>query len=172
MPPLVIAAGIAAAGSVASAAIQSRAAGRAADTQSRAAQDAIERSRQIYEQQRADQAPYRNAGASAVTTLGGLMGLPMSSGDANPLPAAAPRAPQDMPAGPQETGWQAIRNRLTNMPPGSSLQDLGNRVQTAQAQTGSSYRRSVRLQAPDGEIADVPEEDADFFLSRGARRVN
>lgn len=59
-----------AAGSVGGALIQSHAAGDAADTQAAAAHEANQLQQQMYNQQRADQEPWRQAGVQALSDLG------------------------------------------------------------------------------------------------------
>lgn len=69
MPPVVIAAGVAAAGSIASSAMQSSAANKAARAQADAAGRANQMQWDMYQQQRADQEPWRQAGARALSGL-------------------------------------------------------------------------------------------------------
>lgn len=164
MPAIAIAAGIGAVGSIASAAIQSRAAGRAADTQENAANNALGLQRDIYNQTRADLAPYRDAGASAVGTLSGLMGLPMAS-SSGPMASTSggvqpQRAPRQLPPG--------FDVNKPILPFGQSLADLAPRAAEAHQQNQSSY---VRMRAPNGEEDDVPPQFVDEFLGRGAVRV-
>lgn len=69
MPPAIIAAAIGGAAALGSAAIGSHAAGKAADAQTDAAKSANALQLQIYNQNRTDQTPWREAGASAIGQL-------------------------------------------------------------------------------------------------------
>lgn len=69
MPPAVIGGTIAGIGALGAAGIQAGAAERAGETQSEAAEKAIEFQREMYQQQRADIAPWRRAGERALGTL-------------------------------------------------------------------------------------------------------
>lgn len=70
MPPLAIAAGVGSIGSIVGAGINSSAIGSAADRQSAAASEANTLQRDIYNQTRADQQPWREAGVNALSGLG------------------------------------------------------------------------------------------------------
>lgn len=72
---LLIAGGVAAAGTVAGAVISSNAAGKAANAQTTAARDANNTQLTMYDTTRADQAPWRGAGGQAVNALSQFYGL-------------------------------------------------------------------------------------------------
>lgn len=125
-------------------------------------------------------APYVNTGAQAMTTLGGLMGL----GGGGPMggPPAAGAAPLVPPQNPYTarglTGPQAGTQGAA--PPGytgdyrSQHAPTSDPQQAAMQQSQSSYSgqngapQLVRVQSPDGEVRMVPQQQADFFKSRGA----
>lgn len=69
MPPLAIGAGISAVGSIAGGAMQSSAARKAGDQQAAAAREATALQERMYNQTRADNEPYRAAGAGALTGM-------------------------------------------------------------------------------------------------------
>jgi hypothetical protein len=75
---LILGSGIAAGGAVAGSAMQANAAGNAAESQERAAREALQLQWNMYRQQRSDLAPYMSAGEGAQTTLAALMGTPMA----------------------------------------------------------------------------------------------
>lgn len=84
---------VAVAGSaVIGAAVQSNSANKAANAQKDAAQQATNTQLGMFNQQRADQAPWRNAGSSAVGYLSYLMGLPGYQGGGQPMSDAAQAA--------------------------------------------------------------------------------
>jgi hypothetical protein len=78
MPPLIIAAIIAAGATAAAAAAQGASAGDAANKQKEAAQSALDFQRQMWEQQRADQAPWLEAGKGSLADLLALTRDPSS----------------------------------------------------------------------------------------------
>jgi hypothetical protein len=80
--------GVAGGASVAGAKMASGAAKDAAQTQVEASDKALALQREMYQQERADTAPWRNVGGQSVQTLGALMGLP-SGPVTGELPTAA-----------------------------------------------------------------------------------
>lgn len=75
IPPVVIAAAVAGTAAVASGIISSKAAGKAADVQTTAAERTAELQQQQFEQTRADLAPWRETGAQALGQYAGLLGV-------------------------------------------------------------------------------------------------
>lgn len=189
---LLIGAGIAAGGAVGSAAIASHAAGKAADAQGEAADKALAFANQQYQQQRADTAPWRNAGGQAVNTLSGLMGLP--SGPVQqpynwgPPPGTIPNehgpgfgilkpgvTPEDVlpggkygrvGAGPDGSQRTAVNGDPTGRVGVPRLADVG--MAPGAAQTQSGY---VLMRAPNGETQPVSPGEVDHFERLGAVRV-
>lgn len=76
MPAAVIAAGIGVGGSLAAGSIGSKAASKAADTQSVASRYAADLQQRQYEQTRQDSAPWRQVGGAALNRLAETLGLP------------------------------------------------------------------------------------------------
>jgi hypothetical protein len=133
-----------------------RAAGKAADQQAQSAREALELQRGIYTQQRSDQLPWLNAGRGAVSTLSRLMGVDSNPADAMPFGQSAPQMqPQRSPFPSQtiQSGQQAQ--------PRASLGMLGG-----------GQQQMVMLRAPDGETRQVPMQQAEQLIARGATRVN
>lgn len=112
--------------------------------------------------------PYIQTGAAAQNTLAGLMGLPTTptangQGGVFNYPIATGPA-SDIPRGLPTSG-----TLMPAMPTPSQASEAGQA--SAQARS-SSYGGMVRLQAPDGTVELVPADQAEHFMSRGARRVN
>jgi hypothetical protein len=76
MPPIVIAAGIAAGGSLAGGALASSGAKSAAETQAAAGDKALALQKDMYDQTRQDLAPWVTSGSQANTTLSSLLSTP------------------------------------------------------------------------------------------------
>lgn len=93
MPPIVIAASIAAVGTVASAAISSSAASKAAQTQSDAAARTEAGIESRFQQTREDLAPWRETGAEALSTYAGLLGIGGEAPDTDAMQAALEKYP-------------------------------------------------------------------------------
>lgn len=94
MPPAVIGAIITAGAQVGSSAINSRAQGQAADKQAEAIEKGIDLQKQMYEQDRADFAPYRALGGGAVSNLAYLSGINLPAESSTPK---NPNAVEPMP---------------------------------------------------------------------------
>jgi len=208
-----IMAGISAAGSVASAKIQANAANKAAGTQAQSGQDALQIERDAYNnaQQRLDQAalvqkqiydenkgnfdPYRSLGASAASTLGAAMGLPVAmSAPASSSSRGVPSGGMSVPAvgtgglSPYRPGnaQGIVRNGLN--PPladpnarsgqladaaGGFGTSIGRALQRSQQDAAIQTRQSsyVTMRAPNGETQPVPSNQVDHFTRMGATVV-
>lgn len=168
--PILIPSLITAGASLGSALIGRSAANNAEKEQQQATDQALGLQRDMYQQTRADLAPYRNVGSGAVGTLGALMGLP--SGPSTDM--AAPNqfvrgVPNDLvpaPTEPSASGHGPGRNAALERHAGT-LADLGGHGNAIQARTQSS----VQLMDDDGQLMTVPAAMADGLLARGARRV-
>ena len=157
---------------------------RAAQIQADAFDRGLTQQREMYETDRADFAPYRDAGGRAVTRMADLTAnytppsMPASvsrrltgAGDTyTPIPSGG-RSMADLarPSGYGQTP-AAAANRPT---PQASQQPAP--VSTTMPVDGRpaliTASHTVRMQAPTGEQQDVPLERVAFFESRGARRV-
>lgn len=141
--PLIIGAGAKVVGAVQ----QHRAAGKAAEQQQAAAQQAIGVNQGMYQQTRQDLDPYRQQGGQGLTALTALMGLPPQApppGPAIGTPQPGQRGP--LPPGATPTGYAVPRGT----PPGMGGMTL--------------------LRSPDGQSKPVPNDQVDYYLSRGATR--
>lgn len=145
----------------------------AAETQAQSSEEAIALQKQMYEQDRADMAPYRNLGAYSVGALGHLTGMPPTPSTPATAPssggAIGPGVPVDTSAKPPDIlkdtdttlpGAQGPRGMPTQAPESRSLRDLG-----ARQQTQSSF---VRMRAPNGQEKDVDQTMVDYYRQRGA----
>lgn len=150
-----IAAGIAAGASVGSAAIQSHAAGKAADKQTAAANQATQLQREIFNQQRSDTMPWLRAGQGAVSTLANLSGIPMGGPGTGGVPGGT--TPTATPPTAHQVGPNSTLTGQVAMP--RSLATVG---QGAQGLVG--------LRAPDGSINYVPEYQVNHYTQLGAQR--
>lgn len=151
----IVAAAIAGGSSVAGAGIAAHAAGKAAKTQTAAADKALALEHQQYEQQREDLAPYR--GLSAVLpSLMGRAGQPVTSTGWGQY--QTPTAPTTAPnAGPNS--FAAMYQGATSVAPGMA--------------SGGGPAGMVTLRSPDGKSTRaVPADHVQAYLSKGATVVN
>lgn len=186
---LIVGSAIAAGGGVASAKIASGAAKDAAEAQGASADKAMLLAQQQMEQQRADTAPWRNAGGQAVTALSGLMGLPSGPppgptgvpSNIGPPPGAIPNEhgvgfgilkPGVTPEQAADPGFQyqgpsvGQTSSLASLAPPSAPTPptLAPGVQ----QTQSGY---VTMRAPNGSMRPVPAAQVSHYEQLGAVRV-
>ncbi len=117
---------IGAAASVIGSSMQSDAAGDAASAQSQSSAAAIAEQQRQYDQNRTDLAPYRTAGASAVTRLAALLGLDPAAGGFNPGSYVPPGA-QDLTGWAQARGYNLPENRDWDSREQNNLYDAGYR---------------------------------------------
>lgn len=112
--------------------------------------------------------PYMNLGSQAANTMAGLMGFTPSQASAtgNTMPADAQATQRSFTGPPVGTAAPRVDQVAMADPRGATLEALSR----PQTQTSSSYRR-IRMQAPDGEVADVEESEVPMFERLGARRV-
>ncbi len=162
---------------------QTDAADKAAQIQADATAKALELQRQMFNQQtqldqqrynqdqllnqrtydirRNDLTPYRALGQGSAGKLGFLLGVPgFEGGPTSNMPTPGMGTPAPTSFGPPP-------------PPIPTQPPLPAPVQTAPAgpAPGGPSEQMVMLQAPDGSTKSVPASQADFYVSRGARRV-
>lgn len=124
--------------------------GKSTDAQTKAAQDALALQTTEYNNSRADQAPYRNAGSAAINNLGFLLGEPgyTSPSSGNTL---APGMPQPANGPPVK-----IPNVGTVTPQTVTRNTDGS----VQSSTGSiSNRGPITLRAPTGQTRTFQPND-------------
>lgn len=122
--------------------------------------------------------PYMNNGAGASYTLGSIMGLPTVSGNAGTAAVGASAPPPGFNT--NQAAYRAGAEPVapadqvgTAVPRGSTIGDLsaGATPQTLrQQQTASSYQ-TVKMQAPDGSTAEIPQPLVQPYVERGAKVV-
>ncbi len=178
---ILIGAGIAAAGGIGSAAIQSHATGKAVDAQQKATDQAT-----------ANLAPFQQTGTQAFTTLGALMGLggpggggqevqkPMvklggntpwggtvmdGGGGAITNPAVAPDASYGQHG--DFIGGQTTQEDRSHMPTASSY----NSSQTYGSAPQATGMDMVTMVAPDGTRQQVPRNQAGHYTQMGAKVI-
>lgn len=164
----------------------SNASKRAAQIQADAYRDALKQTREMYDIDRADFQPYLTAGHAAVTRMGDLL--------ANSSPPPLPASVQRRLTGQGDTYTPSIDQRTgERVPAPRTMADLARPVgagQTPAANVAPPIPASVvsppgppvstkmpvplriRVQAPDGEIRELPEPQALKAMQLGARRVS
>jgi hypothetical protein len=175
--------GISVASSVAGAASKAKAAKSAAKTQDAAGRAAMASQQAGYEQQRKDFSPYQQAGAGAVGNLRQMAGQYSGHGQ---VPMSAPPPPMGDPQGPPPGGGTLSGlSQPPGQPPGGIFGRIG-----AQAQQGQGAAQQmmgapplpgqappmaapalVKVKAPTGEIAMLPQDMADRAVQKGATVV-
>ena len=148
-----IALAVGAGASLGSAAISSHAAGKAADTQTKAAKDALNFQQTQYNQARQDFDPYKQAGSAAVGRLGGMA--------TTPTPTFQPGSPTPR--------FGNLGNPAGAGMPSPSAPGAFGMSQPGQPQAGGGAMWT--LKAPDGSTRQYPPDVAQQFMSRGAIRV-
>lgn len=167
---------------------------KAADQQAQAAREALALQQRMFEQTRADLAPYREQGGQGLTALTALLGLPTSGARSTDLPPAASTAPRTAPPLPPWSNPQTLPRLAQEgfFGPGAiripreeyqRMRDMGWTTEQIAAATRSRVAAGpaggnplaaspgVRLRAPNGQIQVVPADQADFYVARGATRV-
>lgn len=180
--------------SITAAGMQMEGAEKAAKAQKEAADQALAFEKQVYEQTRADLAPYRNVGAEAMTTLGAAMGLG-GGGGGGPTATQPEAVPKTSATNKSWWSKDSIKERaqrglekrnevierldrdksgkitfgdLVRGPAAGTK--LGDVIQQHQArqQSASGYSR---MRSPEGDEGDVPNDLAPHYEEQGARYV-
>jgi len=165
------------------------AADKAADVQEAASDKSLALVKEMYEQDRADRAPYRALGRGAVGGLGHLAGVnlaaygdPAPSASAKPGADGAPTAPsraeqaqaaldriEQQPGVNRSPRTQAVRDALAREAAGTT-HDLAQPT-SSWTRHGATPTSMVRVQAPDGEVRELPPDVAYQALQAGGRRA-
>lgn len=152
--------------SVVQGAIGAHAAHKAAAQQQQATAQAMANSQRLEQQQRQDFSPYQQAGASAVSRLGGM---------------AQAQRPQFQPGGPQtfsSLGQSApadaggFGSAMQNIP-GQHVAGVATQTPPQQAQMAPQGTSGgmVRVQAPTGEVATMSQQQAQAAVQKGAKVI-
>ena len=176
----VIAAKIASGGNTKAAETNAAASDKAAEIQSQTADKALAQAKDIYEQQRADEGPYREGGYNSLNALNYGLGLPAVSYQA---PASATPTPTNLPSStingvtfpgapqvPDSTvsGLNALGQRggMT----GNLAQQVAGKVNNAQNIVNQTYAGSgptTKVKAPNGLVYLVPNDKVDAAKQAG-----
>jgi hypothetical protein len=153
-----IVAGIAVAGTVTAAKIQSNAAGNASKTSAEAADKALAFQKEQYAQSRADFNPYQQAGLAASARMEARATQP-TQGFRQPAPPAAPAQLGLPQSAPPPTPPQRA--------PGPDVQTMGQ-PQGAPPQLGQSAapEKMVTLRAPDGSTHPFPASQVQTVIQQ------
>ena len=149
---------------------QADAAKQAAQLQATAAQNALDWTKQQKAAQLAAYAPYSAVGQQAVAQLPGAV---------RPMPAGGPPPAYSGPPPLAYMGQGGQSGPATYQPPSNApLSQIGAPQQaippTAAAPVAPGTPAGgamVTLQAPDGTTKQVPQSQAQFYISRGAKQV-
>lgn len=133
--------------------VTSNASEHAADTQAKAAQEALDFTKAQKAKQEAAYAPYAAVGQQAASTLSGLV---------RPAPMGGPPAPY---ASQPMQGGSPLSMMGQGMMQGPSSPTM------QQPAGATAHGAMVMLQAPDGTQKQVPVSQASFYISRGAKQV-
>lgn len=163
---------IGAAGAVGGAAISAHASGKAADQQVQASNQALGVQQDIYNQQRSDLAPWRNAGAGALGLLSQGLGLPSSgaSGGGGSMGSMGSMLPPGTQTNIPGLGPSAVNVPLTPQNAQDRALAPGTMLQPGVAGV-SQGNGPVWLRSPDGEVKAVPEALASSYIAKGATRL-
>lgn len=130
------------------------AAKKAAEIQAQSTREALNLQQQLFQQSRADLAPYRDSGVSALAAGQQLMGLsPTAAPSMVPLSQIGTVQPGQrgpLPPGATPSGYAVNRGTVPGLPGGP----------------GSM----VLLRAPNGQTKPVPADQVQYYLARGATR--
>jgi len=173
MPAAVVGGIIAGAGSLGAAAIGAHAAGKAANQQVAAGDKALALQKDIYNQQQVNEAPFRNTGAAAITTLGGLLGLPQGGGGGSTgqLPTNTLGSTFDPAVTPGQANFDRyslhggyigkdvpMSEKMSN--PAISQDVSGYTAQQHGASPSAAMPPMLRVRAPNGNVYTVPADKA------------
>jgi hypothetical protein len=157
---------------------QTQAGNQAISTQQQAAGNATrnlantgQQQRAIYNNQVSNLDPYTSLGAGAANTLGGLLGIPITMPQRQPIPNDLPpqsMVPPGRPMGPQAGGIGAPP--VPGMTPFSGAQPFQRPQPFGQPQPPQSSAK-VKMRGPDGSVEDVDANLVPHYQSLGASVV-
>ncbi len=141
--------------------IQSRQASKAAEAEKEAADKALALQSNIYQQQRSDLAPYRNAGASSLSALTYGLGLDPSKSADTTTPYFAQQAQA------QNTAAQQTSQAQNRMPPAAPSQAVPRT--SLSAISAPATNGMVAMLSPDGRPAQVPQNQVQAAIAAGGK---
>jgi hypothetical protein len=172
--------GLMAGGQVASSAMQSRAANKAAKTQVQAGDKALQFQREMWESQQRNFEPYRQAGLGALTRLSDMANTsPSSWQEVVNRPATSPKAAPDRTVVPQASSAMGtlaggIAGMASALGGGAKqgnvvpFRAMANGVAQGFAQPRPQAGSPVQMRAPTGEIAWVRADHVEAAKKKGA----
>ncbi len=135
--------------------LQSRQVDKAVQAQVDAANKALDLQSNVYQQQRADLAPYRNVGSASIGELSRLMGLPAGSDTTTPY--------FQQQAAAQQATAQQNQQAQNRQPPAAPTQAAPRGTISG---LGDGF---VNMVSPDGRPARVPQAQVNAALQAGGR---
>ncbi len=159
--------GLGMAGGLAGSLIQSNQADKATKAQQEAAAKALELQSNIYQQQRADLAPYRQAGASSLSALTYGLGLDPSKSADTTTPYFQQQFSAQNNAVPQNAQRNPNSPTTQPIPPGNYTG--GQAVPRVSSLAGTAQDGTVAMMSPDGRQARVPSNQVQAALAAGGR---
>ncbi len=154
-------------GGLAGSLIQSHQADKATQAQVDAANKALALQSNIYQQQRADLAPYRNAGASSLSALTYGLGLDPSKSADTTTPYFRQQFDAENNAVPQNA--QRNPNSPTTQPIPAGNYTGGQAQPRVSSLAGTAPDGTVAMMSPDGRQARVPQNQVQAALAAGGR---
>lgn len=149
-------------GELGSAYLQSKSAGDASEAQAKVAQNALDFAKGVYDQRYANLSPYRSAGTASIAQARSLLGIP----DTTPQP----QGPKGSIPNPGYIPGQSVMTPTgkQNTDPSSVMYYSPIAPQDQMKSAGSGATQMVQMQAPNGEIQQVPSTMVEFYRSKGA----
>ncbi len=143
--------------------LQSRQVDKAVQAQVDAANKALDLQSHVYQQQRADLAPYRNAGSASIGELSRLVGLPAGSDTTTPY--------FQQQAAAQQATAQQNQQAQNRQPPAAPSQAMP-RSATIAGLAPTDQSGMVNMLSPDGRPARVPQSQVQSALAAGGRMAS
>lgn len=167
---------------IAGAAVQSHQTSKASNAQQQAAQQGLTLLGQLYNQGKAGLSPYQQLGTSTLPNLYALTGqtAPNAANPQVPLGTAFHGGPGTMPSPPgartSGPGWSPGVYNPQGGGISSTWQGPGVNPNFVPGTAGYNAQMAaqgaqVTLRAPDGSTKQVPAEQAEFYVQKGAVRV-
>lgn len=144
------------------------------EAQTKTADKSLAVQKEMYEQTRTDEAPYRQFGSGALNQLAFGLGIdlpakPVITAAPGPPPPekAVPRVPGPIVTRPGEPRSAAPAGAVPTTPAGAPGPGAAPQAAAA-AQTRSGY---IRMRAPTGEVELVGPEEQDTMRAQGAEEI-
>lgn len=142
---------------------------QAAQVQTDYGNKALDLQKQMYEQDRADQAPYRNIAYGALNTLGSMMGPSFNAGGGGFRPSMGGQPSGSANGAPPMA--QGLHLGSTAPPSPMTPQDLPAPVSVGSGMTPAAAANggdTVLMRAPNGATARIPRDQVSHYAAKGA----